>query len=283
MILESVPSEMELSLPSNRLSNPLSAITRHRTLLVELTRRDILGRYKGASFGMVWTILTPFMMLLIYTMAFGYIMKGRWPGGGNSTLDFALILFVGLTLHGFFGECVTRAATLISGNANLVKRVIFPLDALGWSLVLSALFHMSASVMVLLLMKLYAHGSLPWMALLLPVVILPFFLFVLGMVWIFSAIGAYFKDISQIVGVLSPAMLFLSSAIIPVESVPESYRAVFVLNPLTPPIELTRQVLIWGTLPDWGLLAKYCAFSLTVFFAGYLFFQRLRSGFADVL
>lgn len=274
---------MKLTLSSNLLSGPLSAITNNSTLLAELTRRDIMGRYKGASFGMLWTILTPFMMLLIYTMAFGYIMKGRWPGAGNSTLDFALILFVGLTLHGFFGECVTRGAMLITGNANFVKRVVFPLDLLGWSLALSALFHMAISMMVLLLMKLYAHGSIPWVAFLLPVVVFPFALFVLGMIWFTAAIGAYFKDVGQIVGVLSTAMLFLSSAIIPIESVPESYRAIFALNPLTPPIELARQVLIWGTSPDWGLFAKYSAFSLTVFFTGHAFFQRLRGGFADVL
>ncbi|MGH8045020.1 MAG: ABC transporter permease, partial [Stenotrophomonas sp.] len=128
----------------------LSVFGKHRSLAFELTQREVLGRYRGASFGLLWSLISPFLMLLVYTMAFGYIMKGRWPGSTGSTTEFALILFAGLTVHGFFAECFTRAPQLIVGNTNYVKRVVFPLDILGWSMTFSALFHLLMNIVVLL-------------------------------------------------------------------------------------------------------------------------------------
>jgi len=205
----------------------LSVFGKNRSLAYELTQREVLGRYRGASFGLLWSLISPFLMLLVYTLAFGFVMKGRWPGSSGSTTDFALILFAGLTVHGFFAECFIRAPQLIVGNTGYVKRVVFPLDILVWSMTFSALFHLA--------------------------------------------------------GVVATAMLFLSSAIIPVESVPESYRIVFELNPLTFIINQVREVVIWGRLPDWTGLAIYTVIACAIAFIGHRIFTKLRVGFADVL
>lgn len=264
-------------------ATPFSVFGRHRSLTLELAKREILGRYRGASLGLMWSLLSPFLMLMVYTMAFGYILKSKWPGTSGSTTDFALILFAGLVVHGFFAECLTRAPQLILSNANLVKRVVFPLDALAWSMVLSALFHLCMNLVVLLLLKWYWHGSLYWTMLLLPLVIFPLMILALGVGWLVSALGVYFRDINQFVGVLAAAMLFLSSAIVPVQALPEHYRWVFHANPLTLIIDQVREVVIWGRMPDWSALGMY-ALAAAVF-AGFAFwlFQRMRRGFADVL
>jgi len=263
--------------------NIVSAFTTHRSLVAELTRREILGRYRGASFGLLWSLISPFLMLLIYTLAFGFIMKGRWPGSTGSTTEFALILFVGLTVHGFFAECLTRAPNLIVGNTSYVKRVVFPLDMLVWSMTFSALFHTAMNTLVLLALQLISNGEVHATALLFPIVILPLIVLTVGVGWFVSALGVFLRDIGQVVGVVAAAMLFLSSAIVPVESVPEHYRWVFQLNPLTFIIDQARQVVIWGDFPDWKGLALYSVAAVLVAIGGHMFFQKVRRGFSDVL
>ena len=261
----------------------LSVFGKNRSLAFELTQREVLGRYRGASFGLLWSLIRPFLMLLVYTMAFGFIMKGRWPGSSGSTTDFALILFAGLTVHGFFAECFTRAPQLIVSNTSYVKRVVFPLDILVWSMTLSALFHLVMNMVVLLLLYLCVKGSIHPTAVLLPIVLIPLVILTAGIGWMASALGVYLRDIGQIAGVIAAAMLFLSSAIIPVESVPASYRIVFELNPLTFIINQVREVVIWGRLPDWTGLAIYTLIACVVAVIGHRVFTKLRVGFADVL
>ncbi|GHH56865.1 ABC transporter permease [[Pseudomonas] boreopolis] len=261
----------------------LSVFGKHRSLAFELTQREILGRYRGASFGLLWSLISPFLMLLVYTMAFGYIMKGRWPGASGSTTDFALILFAGLTVHGFFAECFTRAPQLIVSNTGYVKRVVFPLDILVWSMTFSALFHLLMNMVVLLALYLCLKGSIHPTVLLLPFVLVPLVILTVGIGWIVSALGVYLRDIGQVAGVVAAAMLFLSSAIVPIDSVPESYRVVFELNPLTFIIDQVREVVIWGRLPDWKGLGIYALIACVIALLGHRVFNKLRVGFADVL
>ncbi|UNK48880.1 ABC transporter permease [Lysobacter sp. S4-A87] len=261
----------------------LSAFGSNRSLVFELTRREILGRYRGASFGLLWSLISPFLMLMVYTLAFGFIMKSRWPGTTGTTTEFALILFVGLTVHGFFAECVNRAPSLIVGNTSYVKRVVFPLDLLVWSMTFSALFHLLMNTVVLLLLQLLWNGQIHATTLLFPLVVLPLIILTVGVGWIVSALGVFLRDIGQVVGVVTAAMLFLSSAIVPVDSVPEHYRWVFMANPLTFIINEARQVVIWGNAPNWLGLGIYFVIAIAVASFGHMLFQKLRKGFADVL
>ncbi len=259
------------------------AFFQYRSLLVELTKREILGRYRGATIGMFWSLISPFLMLMVYTLAFGYILRSRWPGTSGSTTDFALILFVGLIIHGFFAECLIRAPQLVLSNPSYVKRVVFPLELLTCSMALTALFHFGMNSLVLVALKWFWHGDLSWHVLLLPIVVAPLVILAIAVGWFLSALGVYLRDIGQIVGVLATAMLFLSSAIVPVQSVPENYRWVFYANPLTLIIDQAREVVIWGRMPDWGALGLYtvCVTVLAILALG--LFRRMRGGFGDVL
>lgn len=260
-----------------------SAFIGHRSLTTELAKREVLGRYRGASFGLLWSLISPFMMLVVYTIAFGYIMKSRWPHASGSTAEFALILFLGLIVHGFFAECLTRAPMLIVGNTNLVKRIIFPLEILPWPMVLSALFHLVANTLVFAFLYLIANHFLHWTIVFLPLILAPLVVLTAGVVWFLASLGVYMRDISQVTGVLSTAMLFLSSAIVPVETLPPTYRALFLLNPLTYIIDQTRAVAIWGQMPNFTGLAIYTIVALIVAQVGYFWFVKTKRGFADVL
>ncbi|UNK41912.1 ABC transporter permease [Luteimonas sp. S4-F44] len=250
---------------------------------MELTKRDILGRYRGASFGLLWSLISPFMMLVVYTLAFGYILKARWPGTTGNTADFAMLLFMGLITHGFFAECLSRAPTLVTGNANLVKKIVFPLEVLPWTVVLSALFHAMTNTLVFIALNLLLRHELHPTVLLWPLVLLPLAFVALGVVWLVSSLSVYLRDIGQVTGVLATAFLFLSSAIIPVETLPENYQTIFRLNPLTFIIDQARDVAFWGRAPDWAGLATYLMGALFFAYMGFAVFQKTRRGFADVL
>ncbi len=268
---------------SFRVAGPLEGLRRHRDLTWEMTRREVLGRYRGASFGLLWSLISPFMMLTIYTLAFGYVLKSRWPGASGNMGDFAMLLFIGLIVHGFFAECLTRSSNLVVGNPNLVKRIVFPLQILPWSMVLSALFHAFANMVVFVVVNFVVRGELHATMLLLPVIFLPLAIGVLGLGWLLSSMTVYLRDINQITGVVATAMLFLSSAIVPVQTLPENYQAVFKLNPLTFIIDQAREVAFWGRLPDWEGLALYTIAATFFAYIGYAVFQKSRRGFADVL
>lgn len=265
------------------LAGPLVALTRHWSLTVELSKREILGRYRGANFGLLWSLFSPFLMLAVYTFAFGGLMRSRWPQAPGQHESFALILFLGLIIHGFFSECIMRAPTLVVGNVNYVKKVIFPLDILPWPMTLSSLFHLITNFLVFLLLGAVFSGRVPIQALAFPLVILPLVVLALGVSWFLAAIGVYFRDIMQVVNVISAALLFTSSAIMPLQAVPEKFRFVFLSNPLTFIIDQAREVSLWGRWPDWTGLAIYGAISLLVAYGGYAFFSLTKRGFADVI
>lgn len=269
--------------PLRTAAQPMSSLAKHLSLVWELAKRDVQGRYRGASFGLLWSLISPFLMLMIYSFAFGSVMKGRWPQIEAGHTSFSIILFAGLIVHGFFAECFAKSVTLITANPNFVKRVIFPLDILPWPMVLSALFHVAMNLAVFLVLRFIMDGEVTWTTVLFPVVLLPLVVLVLGISWFMAAAGVYFRDLSQITGPVAMAMLFLSSAMMPLDSVPESYRWVFEVNPLSFIIDQAREVLLWGRMPDWRGLGVYLLGGIVVFELGYLWFKVTRRGFADVI
>ncbi|WP_039953877.1 ABC transporter permease [Rhodanobacter thiooxydans] len=268
---------------TNIVFDPFSPFGKHRSLVTELSKREILGRYRGASFGLFWSLISPFLMLLVYTLAFGSVMKVKWPQVQDGSSHYSLILFVGLIVHGFFAECLTRAPLLITSNPNFVKRIIFPLELMPWPMVVSALFHAMMNVVVFIALRAAIDHTFTWQVALLPVVLLPLIVFTLGLSWFLAAAGVYLRDINQVTGVLATAMLFLSSAMFPVSALPENFRFMIKLNPLTFIIDQAREVALWGRMPDWRGLGLYLMFGVVVMYAGYAFFRVTRKGFGDVI
>lgn len=271
---------------SYKLSNPLApiyALVRHRTLIGRMTKREIVGRYRGSFIGIFWSFFTPLFMLAVYTFVFGYIFKSRWTGPAVGHLDFAVILFAGMNMHALFAECAVRAPTLIIENGNFVKKVVFPLETLAWTSVAAGLFHLIISTLVLLAFSLAVRGYLPWTVLLFPLVVLAYLPFLAGIVWIFASLGVYLRDLKQAVGVLVPVLMFLAPILYPIEFIPANLKWLLYLNPLTVIVEASRDVLIWGRSPDWLALGIYTLGSVFFAWAAFAWFERSREGFADVI
>lgn len=169
------------------LREPLSVATRHISLIRELTKREILGRYRGASFGLLWALISPFLMLGVYTLAFGSILSSHWPSTPGQHHSFALILFIGLIVHAFLSECINQAPRLVSGNPSYVKKVVFPLEVLPLPMALSALFHLLMNLVAFMVLALVLGQNAGWTVLLFPIVVLPLVLLTLGISWALAA------------------------------------------------------------------------------------------------
>lgn len=263
----------------------LASLWRHRHLASQMLRREVEGRYRGAWMGLAWSFIAPLFMLLIYTFVFSTIFRSRWPQSAwpESQAGFALIMFAGLSLFGLVQECLTKAHALVYSQPAYVKKVVFPLELLAWVQLGSGLVHLAIALVLLLVGQWLTNGSLPWTIILFPAAMLPLCLGLMGLMWLLAALGVYLRDIGQATGVLVGGLLFVSPVFYPVQAVPESVRWLLWINPLSYFIELGRDLLLWGRLPDIGDWLLACIVSLLVFGAGHFGFQRLRKGFADVL
>lgn len=257
---------------------------RNRGLIWQLTRRQVVGRYRGSVMGLAWSFFNPILMLLVFTFVFSVVFKARWGiGTEESKTAFAIILFVGLIIHGLFSDCVNSAPGLILSNVNYVKKVVFPLEILPWVAMGSALFHALVSLAVWTVFYLLVFSGIHWTAVFFPLVILPLVLATMGIAWILTSLGVFIRDITQVIGIMTTVLLFLSPIFYPVSALPQQYQTLLHINPLTFMIEEARAVLIWGRLPDWTGLAIYFAVSLAISWIGFWWFQKTRKGFADVL
>ena len=256
----------------------------NRQLIWQLTRREIVGRYRGSLMGLAWSFFNPVLMLIVYTFVFSVVFKARWGvSGEESRADFAIVLFTGMIVFGLFAEIVSRAPGLIVSNVNYVKKVVFPLEILPWVSLGSVLFHSLVSLAILLLFQLVINRSLPWTIIFFPLVLLPLIFAGLGVAWFLAATGVYVRDIGQITGVFITVLLFLSAVFYPVSALPEAYQFWLRLNPLVLIITESRKVLIFGDLPDWFSLGVALLAGLSIALAGFWWFQKTRKGFADVL
>jgi lipopolysaccharide transport system permease protein len=260
-----------------------ATLWRHQHLVKTLIRREVIGRYRGSVLGILWSFFNPVFMLIVYTFVFSVVFKARWNGGGDSKMEFALILFAGLMVFNLFSECVNRAPGLILSNVNYVKKVVFPLEILPVVSFGAASFHTAISFGVWLLFFLVFLGLPPITALLLPIIILPLTLLTLGLSWFLASLGVYLRDVGQFIGIATTALLFLSPIFYPVSELPEKYQTLLLLNPLTPIIEEVRDILIWGKTPDWFFLVGNFLASSVIAWLGFAWFQKTRKGFADVL
>jgi len=261
----------------------IGSFWRNRSLIRALVEREVVGRYRGSVLGILWSFFNPVFMLVIYTFVFSVVFKARWSAGGESRAEFALVLFAGMLVFNLFAECVNRAPALILANANYVKKVIFPLEVLPWVAFGAALFHASISLFVWLVFSLFIIGVPHATLLLFPLLLVPLTLLILGLSWFLASLGVFLRDVSQVVGVVTAALMFLTPIFYPVSAIPETFRFFMAFNPLAFVVVQTHALLVFGAGLDWSGYAVLTGFSALVAWLGFAWFQKTRKGFADVL
>ena len=265
------------------ICNPLRIlrdISSWRDLLFQLVKRDVLLRYRGAMFGVLWIFLSPLLMLAIFAFVFGHVFQARWPQE-TAGVPFWILLYGGLIAFNLFAETVSRSPTAVRAYPSYVKKIIFPVEILPLVPLGAALVHGVFNFFILLA-ALAVTGFLHIDILLFPLLLMPIVLFSLGLAWFLAAWGVFIKDMTQIVPVFVQMLLFLSPVFYPVSALPQRLQPIYLHNPLGAVIEASRAVVIGNPVPwtAWGLALLL---SIIAFVLGYAFFQHSREEFADVL
>lgn len=256
----------------------------HRHLIREFTVREIVGRYKGARLGLLWSMVNPLLMLAVYTFVFSVVFKAKWGlTGGDSRIEFALTMFCGMVVYQVFAECAGRAPGLIVSNTSFVKRTVFPLEILPIAVLGAALFHAAVSLLILIVGAGIAVQSTSLTLVCLPIVLLPVALLGLGFGWLLASLGVFIRDVGQVIGVLLQVLFFMTPIFYPLSAVPQRFRWVLRINPLTEVVTNARRAVLWGAWPDWAALGVVTVVAAAIAQLGYAWFMKTKRGFADVL
>lgn len=254
----------------------------HRALAVQFTMREVRAGNRDTLLGWLWIVLSPAVMLAIYTLVFGLILLRS-----DEPLKYALWLFCGLTLFHVFTEPMNRGAGLVAGRPNFVKKIVFPLEVLPLSAVGVTLVYTAASVVLLVIAKAFVVGHFTGWELLFPLAIVPVALLGLGVCTLLAAIGVFVRDLRHVVnGPLGRALFFLTPLVYPMDIVPERFRWLIAINPLTSVVQFGRQCLVDGRNPDaawWIGLGVVTLVGLLGVVVAYAVFTKAKRGFADVI
>lgn len=261
-----------------------TSLFQHRELLWQFTLRNMELRHKGSHLGLLWFILNPLLMLGLYVLVFGYIFGGSFGVLPHETrADYAIAIFLGLTVFHFMAEVLASSPNVIVSNPNFVKKVVFPLEVLPAANVFGALFHMLISLALVLACVLIFGSGYHWGILWLPVLLAPILLICLGVSWLFSALGVFLRDIGQIMQFLSMALMFASAVFYSTQKIPAAAWAYMRFNPVLLAIELSRNAVLWDRPLNFNHLWYLYAFGFATCYVGYAAFQRMKPSFADVL
>ncbi|MBL8763423.1 MAG: ABC transporter permease [Phycisphaerae bacterium] len=263
----------------------IANLWRQRELTWQFVKREVVARHRGTYLGLAWSVVLPLFMLAVYTFIFSVVFKAKWNlSADESPARFAVTMFCGTILFDVFAATVGNAPSVIVNNPNYVKKVVFPLEVLPLALLGSSLVYGAISLVVLLAGVVLLQGYVPATAWLFPLVVLPLLMFSAGLAWFFAGLGVFLRDIRQLIsGVLMPVLFFMTPIFYPIDRVPERFRIVLQLNPLSPIVDSARRVLMWGQAPDWLGLAATAVIGGVVMLLGYAFFMKGKRGFADVL
>jgi len=265
------------------LWRPAAALfSEHRGLVRSMVRRDLSSRYKGSIIGPAWALITPAVQIIIFTAIFSGIFGARFGAQGGH-LSFATYLFCGLLPWIAFSDGVQRSTTSLTDNVNLVKRVVFPTEALPVNLALSGIAHQLIGTVVLLAVALILEHKIHPTALLLPLLLAPQFLVTAGLGWLMASLGVFIRDMPQINQLTLTTWMYLTPIFYPENIIPPKYQWMVNLNPMAPLVRNYRRILLEGRAPDWRGLGVTTVFALVCFVFGYWWFQRTKKAFADIL
>lgn len=265
---------------------PPLVLVRWWSSFAQFLQRAIARQYRMSAFGFLWAALVPLITLGIYAFVFGTVMQSRWDGAVTAAGDpvsFSLYLFAGLIVFWLLAQSSAEACNAVVSHANLVKKAVFPLEIIPLTVVGAAVFHGAINTAVLLAAMLYMHGAIPATVVLFPVVLAPFILMLAGFAWILAALGAYFRDLTYVIGLVMTGVLFLSPVFYSLTRLGPGLQDLVMLNPISFIVTQSRAVLVEGRGPDWAGLLVYLAVSWIVAALGLMFFRRAKRNFADVL
>jgi len=276
---EKVRRERELRAVGRAFVYPALTMWRNRSLIRVMVRRDILGRYRGSFGGSFWTIINPLLLMATYFVVFGVILYNRRYA---TRYDFALYFLAGMLPWLPFSEAVGRSPTVVLEHRNFVKKLVFAVETLPVNLVVSGLVTELFAVLLYCAFLLAIRHSIPPTILWLPVLLIPQVLFTMGISWFLAGLGAFVRDLGQIIGFVLTAWFFLTPICYPEEQLPTSIPFL-TKNPMYVLVHGYRAILLENHAPAWGALWKLSLLAILVFVLGHAWFYKLRKSFADMI
>jgi lipopolysaccharide transport system permease protein len=260
----------------------MALINEHSGLIRSMVRRDLTNRYKGSIMGLAWAFITPAVQIVIFTLIFQGIFNARF-GDQVGYLSYGLYLFCGLLPWTAFSDGIQRSTITLIENVNLVKRVVFPIEALPVNVALSALVNQLIGTIILIVAALILEHTVRPTILLVPLLMVPQLLATIGLGWLMASLGVFIRDMPQFNQLAMSTWMYLTPIFYPENMIPERFAWAVNLNPMAPLIRSYRRILLEGRMPDWRGLMITLVFALICFIFGYWWFERTKKAFADVL
>lgn len=280
---QSMPSSLLDSIPPDWIA-PFERAWRNRELIRAVVRREFISRFRGSMLGVAWAVISPLGVLLTYTVLFSITVPQL--SAGMSITDYASGIFIGLIVFNLFSELAYRAPMLLHEHVNFVKRSIFPSETIAWTATIRAFIYSGIAFAVYIAFRLLTAGTLPLTILLTPLLIVPFALFILGVVWFLMALGAFTRDVAHIMASVVPMLMFATPVFYRLEQIDQmspSTARWLRLNIVGDYIEMFRSIALDGHLPNILGYLVVVAVSYAVFVGGYQFFMRYKSVIVDVI
>jgi len=248
-----------------------------------MAKRELSDRYVGQALGMLWVIGHPLFLTGLYIFVFSVVFKTRLGGTVEMPLDYTTYVLSGLVAWLALSEAMSKSCVAITGNASLVKQVVFPLEILPVKTVLASLVTMLVSLVVLVAYVLITHGTLPVTYALLPLVVLLQLMLMMGGAYILSSVGAYFRDIKDFVQMFATAGIFLLPIVYLPGWVPPLFKPIIYLNPLSYLIWCYQDILYFGRLEHPWAWVVMPILSIGTFTIGYRLFRKLKPSLPAVV
>lgn len=263
--------------------NPFLSIIKNWYLIKQLSKRLFEMKYRGSFLGLLWSIISPILMLIIYTFVFSEVFKIRWGTEETNKFAFAIIMYCGMGVFSIFSESLNGSTSIIGSHVNYVKKIVFPLEIMPVVQVNLAFLFGIISLIIILFGSIIINGTFQWTSLYLPLILIPLYFSTCGFAYIISSLSVYFKDMAHFTTLTLQVLFFMTPIFYPISAVPEKFQFLLLLNPLSIIIEEVRNIMIYGNAPDLILLLKHTVISYIIFYLGYLWFMKTKKGFADVL
>ena len=265
------------------LVRPFTDAWHHRDLIEAILRRELRERFKGSMAGWIWAITAPLISLITYTIVFDGAVKLPNNSESSSSIDYALFVFGGLVAFNFFTEMAYRAPSLLHEYAHYIKQTMFPAEMLPIISTLRAMTYASIGLALMLLCQLIFTGKLYPTVLLLPIWIVAFLAFLVGITWLLSAMGAFTRDTAYLMMTIAPVLMFATPVFWSHETLSPDMKLLMYANVLTGYIEVIRDIVVFGKVPDAWVAAWTLFVSMFFFWFGYWFFRRQQDAIADVI
>lgn len=266
------------------LAKPLLQMRYNREIILAILRRELASRFTGSAGGWLWAVAAPLFAIAVYTFAFTTKLQMTFVGEqGQKPIAYALFIFAGLVVFNFFSEMAYRSPMLLHEYAHFIKQTIFPSDMLAVISTLRAAAYTGIGAIVMLICVAVVKGSLPWTVILVPLIFIPLSAFLMGLSWFLSAIGAFTRDAGYLMINIVPLFMFLTPVFFSPDSWSFPANLAIYGNALTAYVEIMRDLVLTGTLPNPLTILWALATAIFTFYFGYWFFDRYRNVIVDVI